>query len=74
MSLELREQYLIDENGNRIAVVLDINTYQKLLDELDEYHCIKGYEQAVTETEPEIASGDCLTLEQYLIHRESNNQ
>ena len=74
MSLELQEQYLIDTNGNRIAVVIDINTYQKLLDELDEYYCLKGYEQAVTETEPEITSGDYLTLEQYLANRERKNQ
>ncbi|MEA5533812.1 hypothetical protein [Crocosphaera sp. XPORK-15E] len=69
MSLESKEQYLTDVNGNRIAVVIDINVYQKLLDELDEYYCIKGYEQAVTETEPEIRSGDYLTLEQYLANR-----
>ncbi len=74
MSLELREQYLTDENGNRIAVVLDINTYKKLLDELDEYYCLKGYEQGVTETEPEITSGDYLTLEQYVANRKSKNQ
>jgi hypothetical protein len=74
MNLELDKQYLTDVNGNRIAVVLDINTYQKLLDELDEYYCLKGYEQAVTETEPEIMSGDYLTLEQYLTNRESKNQ
>lgn len=74
MNLELDKQYLTDVNGNQIAVVLDINTYQKLLDELDEYYCLKGYEQAVTETEPEIASGDYLTLKQYLTNRESKNQ
>ena len=62
MNLELDKQYLTDVNGNQIAVVLDINTYQKLLDELDEYYCLKGYEQAVTETEPEITSGDYLTI------------
>jgi hypothetical protein len=74
MNLELDKQYLTDANGNQLAVVLDINTYHKLLDELDEYYCLKGYEQAVTETEPEIVSGDYLTLEQYLTNRESKNQ
>jgi hypothetical protein len=33
-----------------------------MLDELDEFYCIKGYEQAVAQTDPEIASGDYVTL------------
>lgn len=73
MSLELEEQYITDANGNRVAVVIDINIYQKLLEELDEYYCLKGYEEAVTETEPEIRSGDYLTLEQYLTNRQGQN-
>jgi hypothetical protein len=74
MSLDLQEQYLTDAEGNRIAVVIDIKTYQQLLEQLDELYCLKGYEQAVIETEPEISSGDYLTLDQYLATRERNSQ
>jgi hypothetical protein len=66
MNLEQSEQYLTDASGNRVAVVIDIAIYQQLLDELDELRCIKGYEQAVAETELEIAAGDYLTLDQFL--------
>jgi hypothetical protein len=62
----LDEQYLTDKKGNRIAVVLDIQTYTSLLDELDELRCQKGYEQAVQETDLEIELGDYVTLDQYL--------
>jgi hypothetical protein len=64
--LILDEQYLTDKKGNKIAVVLDIQTYTRLLDELDELRCQKGYEQAVKETHLEIESGDYVTLDQYL--------
>jgi hypothetical protein len=33
-----------------------------MLDELDEFYCLKGYAQAVVETDPEIASGEYKTL------------
>jgi hypothetical protein len=62
MIQEQAEQYLTDADGNKIAVVIDIATYQKMLEELDEFYCLKGYEQAVAETDPEIASGDFTTL------------
>lgn len=61
------EQYLIDNNGNKIAVVIDIESYENLLEELDELRCQKGYEEGVVETETEIESGDYLTLDQYLL-------
>ncbi|NKB18491.1 MAG: hypothetical protein HC770_11425 [Pseudanabaena sp. CRU_2_10] len=74
MIQEQAEQYLTDADGNKIAVVIDIATYQKMLDDLDELYCLKGYEQAVVETDPEIASGDYTTLDQYLNSRMSNQQ
>ncbi len=66
LSLDALPQYLTDVQGNQIAIVLDLQTYQSLLDELEELRCQQGYEQAVAETEPEIQAGDYVTLEQYL--------
>jgi len=70
MVTNLQEKFLTDEKGNRIAVVLDIAVYEKLLEDLDEFYCTKAYEQAVEETESEIASGDYLTLEEFVSQRE----
>jgi hypothetical protein len=50
MIQEQTEQYLTDADSNKIAIVIDIATYQKMLDELDEFYCLKGYEQAIAET------------------------
>jgi hypothetical protein len=68
MIFDLQEQYLTDASGNKIAVVIDIDTYQKLMKKIDELYCQKGYEQAVVETESEIAAGDYVTLNEYLIN------
>ncbi len=68
MKTELAERYLIDQEGKKIAVVLDLETYQQILDELDELRCEKGYEQAVKETTTEIEQGDYLTLDEYIVN------
>ena len=49
--LQLQEQYITNAQGDRIAVILEITAYQKLLEEMDEFVCWKGYQQAVEETE-----------------------
>ena len=64
--LQLQEQYITNVQGDRIAVILNIEAYQKLLDEMDEFLCWRGYQQAVEETDSEIANGDFVTLDSYL--------
>ena len=41
--LPVKEQYIIDENGQRVSVVLEIGAYQKLLEELES---LWAYDQA----------------------------
>ena len=40
------EKYLVDGQGQRIAVLLDIKEYQKMLDELEELESIRQYDAA----------------------------
>jgi PHD/YefM family antitoxin component YafN of YafNO toxin-antitoxin module len=47
----LPERYLVDENGNRIAVVLPVKEYEQLLEALEELEDIRAFDEA-------IASGD----------------
>ena len=42
----IKELYVVDENGNRISVILDIDDYKKLLEELEELECIRAYDLA----------------------------
>jgi hypothetical protein len=39
-------RYVVDENGKRVGVVLDIEEYKKLLDDLDELDAIRAFDRA----------------------------
>lgn len=43
---QLKEKYVIDENGNKTEVILSIETYKKLLEELEELEELKLYDEA----------------------------
>ena len=40
------EQYVVDKNGNRVSVVLDVEEYQRLLHDLEELDSIRAYDRA----------------------------
>jgi hypothetical protein len=66
--IEIKEQYLVDEHGARVGVLLDMATYQKLLDELEELECIRLYDEAK-------ASGEeLIPLEEAIRQIESRRQ
>jgi hypothetical protein len=44
--LKLKERYVVDDQGNRISVVLDLADYQELLEELEELEAIRAYDAA----------------------------
>ena len=64
----LKERFIVDENGKRIGVLLDIEDYHKLLKELEELDALRAYDAAK-------ASGDeVLPLEQALTEIEKDRQ
>ena len=44
--IKLKERYVVDEKGNRVGVLLDLEDYQKLLEELEELESIRAYDTA----------------------------
>lgn len=42
----LKQQFITDNQGKNIAVLLPIKEYEKLMDELDELECVKAYDRA----------------------------
>jgi hypothetical protein len=54
--MKLKERYITDEQGNRIGVLLDIEEYQKLLEESEELDAIRAYDLAVSGEDDEIGS------------------
>jgi hypothetical protein len=64
----LKERFIVDENGKRTGVLLDIEDYHRLLEELEELEAIRAYDAAK-------ASGDeVLPLEQALAEIEKDRQ
>ncbi|CUU03353.1 Antitoxin Phd_YefM, type II toxin-antitoxin system [Armatimonadetes bacterium GBS] len=43
---ELQERYVVDAEGNPVAVLLDIKVYQQLLEALEELEAIQAYDEA----------------------------
>jgi hypothetical protein len=62
------EQYVVDENGNRVSVVLDVEEHQKLIQSLEELDSIPAYDRAK-------ASGDqVIPFEQAVTEIETNRK
>lgn len=59
-----KHQYIIDDNGKRVAVVLDLKTYERMIDDLDDYYCQRAYKEAKPITDAEISKGEFVTLKE----------
>jgi hypothetical protein len=46
MMSAFKENFIVDENGSRVGVVLDIADYRKLLEDLEELDAIRAYDGA----------------------------
>ena len=42
----LKKRYVVDENGNRLGVLLDLEEYRELLEKLEELESIRAYDAA----------------------------
>jgi PHD/YefM family antitoxin component YafN of YafNO toxin-antitoxin module len=63
---KFKENFVIDDKGNPIGVILDIAEYRKLLEELEELESIRAYDAAK-------ASGDeAIPFEQAVAEIEQN--
>jgi PHD/YefM family antitoxin component YafN of YafNO toxin-antitoxin module len=46
-----KERYVTDENGNRVGVLLDMEDYRKLLEQLEILESIRAYDAAKASTD-----------------------
>ena len=56
--MQLKEKYITDEQGNRVGVLLDIEQYQQLLEQLEELEAIQAYDNAILLDDEEIPFED----------------
>jgi PHD/YefM family antitoxin component YafN of YafNO toxin-antitoxin module len=52
-----KEQYLVDENGKRTAVLLDVEYYRELLAAVEEVDSIRAYDEAKASNDEVIPFG-----------------
>ena len=55
-----KERYVTDENGNRVAVLLDMEDYRKLLEDLEILESIRAYDAAKASTDQPIPFEDAI--------------
>jgi len=60
-------QYISDKSGKKLAVILPIEAYSKILDDLEQFEDIKLYDEAKAED-----NGDRILLTDYLKKRKLN--
>ena len=64
-----KEQYVLDHKGTRIGVILDLATYERLLDAKEELDDIQAYDEVKETVMAEVKAGKAITLQQYLRKR-----
>lgn len=52
--ITLHERYVVDERGNKTAVLLEMDEYRKLLEEVEELEAIRAYDAARASGDEEI--------------------
>ena len=67
MNQFLHPQYITDEQGKRVSVILSIQQWQEMLDELEELTDIRLYDEVKARNEPTI------TLAEYKRQRQHPN-
>ena len=54
----MKNQFVTDNQGQKIAVILPIKDYKKMMDDLDEYACIVAYGKVKARNQEFIKSGE----------------
>ncbi|MCX6351581.1 MAG: hypothetical protein NTX03_06955 [Bacteroidetes bacterium] len=42
----MKTQYITNDQGKKVAVIVPVKDYERILEELDELECIKAYDKA----------------------------
>ena len=66
--ITIKERFVVDENGAQVGVLLDIEDYRRLLDELEEIESIHAYDAA------KATNDEVVPFEQAVAEIEQNRQ
>lgn len=54
----MKNQFITDDDGKKVAVILPMKDYEKMQDDLDEYACIKAYDKAKARKQEFVPAAD----------------
>lgn len=54
----MKTQYVTDDHGKKVAVILPVKDYEKIMEELDELECIKAYDKAKARKQEFVPAAD----------------
>jgi PHD/YefM family antitoxin component YafN of YafNO toxin-antitoxin module len=61
----VKPQYITDENGEKVSVVIPVNEYERIIEELEDIDDLRLFDEAKTDTEPPMA------FDEYVRQRQS---
>ena len=65
----MKTQYITDDHGKKLAIILPIKVYEKMLDDLEEIEDIRLYEEAKQNDD-----GERILLSEYIEKRRRKNE
>ena len=68
-SLATEEQFVTDAKGRRLGVLVDLKTYERLLEAEEELADIRNYDKARPKVHSELEAGQFTTLADYQVKR-----
>ncbi len=60
--MPIHAQYIIDETGKELSVVLPIKEFKSIMEELEELEDIKLYDESKADEEPSMPADDAFKL------------
>jgi PHD/YefM family antitoxin component YafN of YafNO toxin-antitoxin module len=58
----MEARYIVDENGRRVSVILPVEDYERMIEELEELENVRAFDEAVAARER--GDDEVITLEQ----------
>jgi len=71
MSAIADKQFILDDSGRPVAVLLDLATYGRLCAAAEEAADVRAFDAAMPQALRELKAGECVECEQYLAGRRS---
>ncbi|MEO8211465.1 MAG: hypothetical protein ABI840_12975 [bacterium] len=66
------KRFITNRNGKATDIIIDIKTFEKIQDNLEEFYLIKEYDKSVKKTNEEFRRGEYITWEDFLKKRKKN--